>query len=51
LAETRGPTRGQYGWMVCANVNAKNAFGGYVGPRGMHIVVRGDQLYTMAPGP
>lgn len=40
----------QYGWGICANVNAKNSFGGYVGFRPVAMIWRDGRVLTTAGG-
>lgn len=34
----------EYGWFVCAIINAKNSYGGYVGKRSVGFIIFNDQL-------
>jgi hypothetical protein len=54
ISGVRGPTQGwagdDYGWKYCANVNAKNAFGGYTGAQGFVLVIRNGAVIGMRNG-
>lgn len=48
-------TKRQFGWGVCANINGKNAYGGYTGFTEYFFLIRNDRLIEMTgsslPGP
>ena len=42
--------RKQFGYAVCANVNAKNSFGAYTGFKLMYFLIRNDQVVASVGG-
>ena len=40
----------KFGYVVCANINAKNSFGGYVGNRMSYFMIRNDRMIYTSKG-